>query len=80
MMVNKYTLENEHTRTLVLEGGGGDDGKEVPSSNTPVHVRSCGRVVGGGHAGRHPLLSKTSMSARLREWWEVVVMEDNHHR
>ena len=24
------------------------------------------------------VLSKTSMSAHLREWWEVVVMEDNH--
>ncbi len=65
MMVNKYTLKNEHTCTLVLEGGGGDDGKELPSSNTSIHVCSCWRVVGGGHAGRHPLLSKMSMSACL---------------
>ncbi len=41
MMVNKYTLKNKHTCTLVLEGGGGGDGKEL-------HKCTCTFMLEGG--------------------------------
>src|SRR6266566_3180685 len=42
-------------------------------------ARSCSRVVEGGGGGKQLLSSKTSMHARVRGWWKVVLVENSFY-
>ena len=63
-----------------MEGGGrwkvegGSGGKQQPPSKMSVRIHSHWRVVGGGGKYREQPPSKTSVCARVRGWWKMVVV------